>query len=191
MLGVLTTLLFIPEELEKLRLDLARRFAKYPNTSRWWRARYYWGRPQYRTLLCYRLAHAARHRLVRRLFQHLYARASARSGVEILTPSLGGGVIMPHHGRTIINAVHIGRNFYVLHGVSIGNDYRTGLPTIGDNVFVGVGSIVLGRITIGDNAVIGAGSVVLRDVPANSLAAGNPARVIKRLAAGFPTTTAR
>ena len=50
---------------------------------------------------------------------------------------------------------------------------------LGRNVWLGVRVIVLKGVTIGDNAVIGAGSVVTRDVPANCLAAGVPARVIR------------
>jgi|GEM_PF-6514707 len=50
---------------------------------------------------------------------------------------------------------------------------------IGDNVFIGWGCIVLPGITIGSNVVIGAGSIVSKDVPSNSVAVGNPARVVK------------
>ncbi|TXS44823.1 sugar O-acetyltransferase [Streptomyces sp. t39] len=53
--------------------------------------------------------------------------------------------------------------------------------TIGDNVWLGGGAIVLPGVTIGDNSVIGAGAVVTRDVPANVVAVGNPARVIREL----------
>ncbi len=52
---------------------------------------------------------------------------------------------------------------------------------IGENVWLGMQVIVLKGVTIGDGAVIGAGSVVTRDIPANALAAGVPARVIKTL----------
>lgn len=51
--------------------------------------------------------------------------------------------------------------------------------TIGDNVWLGGGVIVCPGVTIGDNSVIGAGSVVTRDIPANVIALGNPARVVK------------
>lgn len=53
--------------------------------------------------------------------------------------------------------------------------------SIGDNVWLGGGAIVLPGVTIGDNSVIGAGAVVTRDVPANSVAVGNPARVVREI----------
>lgn len=57
--------------------------------------------------------------------------------------------------------------------------------TIGNSVWIGGDATILPGVTIGDNAVVGAGTVVTRDVPANVLVAGNPARVIKtRLTAG-------
>jgi acetyltransferase-like isoleucine patch superfamily enzyme len=49
--------------------------------------------------------------------------------------------------------------------------------TIGDDVWIGPYSIIMKGVTIGDNCIIGAGSVIRRDVPPNSLAYGNPARV--------------
>jgi acetyltransferase-like isoleucine patch superfamily enzyme len=49
---------------------------------------------------------------------------------------------------------------------------------IGENVWIGMNTLVLKGVTIGDNTLIGAGSVVVGDIPANSIAAGNPARVI-------------
>ncbi|MCW2782556.1 MAG: maa [Marmoricola sp.] len=52
---------------------------------------------------------------------------------------------------------------------------------IGDNVWIGGGSVVLSGVTIGEGAVIGAGSVVTRDVPAFTVVVGNPARVVKQL----------
>ena len=53
--------------------------------------------------------------------------------------------------------------------------------TIGDNVWLGGGVIVCPGVTIGENTVIGAGSVVTRDIPANVVAVGNPARVIRTI----------
>ncbi len=55
---------------------------------------------------------------------------------------------------------------------------KIGKVTIGSNVFVGANTIILPGVTVGDKVVIGAGSVVTKDIPTNSVAAGNPARVI-------------
>lgn len=52
---------------------------------------------------------------------------------------------------------------------------------IGRNVWLGAGVIILPGVIVGDNAVIGAGSVVTKDIPANVVAVGNPARVIREI----------
>lgn len=62
---------------------------------------------------------------------------------------------------------------------------------IGRRVFVGARAVILPGVTIGDDAVIGAGSVVTRDVPAGTLAAGNPARVLGDVQAYFERHRAR
>jgi len=54
---------------------------------------------------------------------------------------------------------------------------------IGNDVWIGGGAIVMPGVTIGDRAVIGAGSVVTKDVPADTIVAGNPARVIRKIEA--------
>lgn len=51
---------------------------------------------------------------------------------------------------------------------------------IGNGVWIGIGSIILGGVTIGNRAIIGAGSVVTKDVPDYCVVAGNPARIIKK-----------
>lgn len=53
--------------------------------------------------------------------------------------------------------------------------------SIGNNVWLGGGAIVLAGVTIGENSIIGAGAVVTKDIPANVVAVGNPARVVKNL----------
>lgn len=90
--------------------------------------------------------------------------------------------------------VRIGDNAFIAPNVGI---YTAGHPldadrrnkgleyaypvTIGNNVWIGAGVIILPGVTIGDNAVIGAGSVVTKDIPANTLAVGNPCRVIREI----------
>jgi acetyltransferase-like isoleucine patch superfamily enzyme len=61
-------------------------------------------------------------------------------------------------------------------------DIASAPVSIGNNVFIGTGTIVLKGVTIGDNSIIGAHSVVATSIPANVMAGGNPARVIRELA---------
>jgi len=60
--------------------------------------------------------------------------------------------------------------------------WEAGSPiTIGDNVWLGGGVIVCPGVTIGDNTVVGAGAVVVKDLPANVVAVGNPARIVREI----------
>lgn len=83
---------------------------------------------------------------------------------------------------TIGNDVTLAPNVHILaHDASMWHDTgytRIAPVSIGNNVFIGAGSIVLPGITIGNNVVIGAGSVVTRSVPDDCVVAGNPARCI-------------
>jgi NDP-sugar pyrophosphorylase family protein len=60
---------------------------------------------------------------------------------------------------------------------------------IGNNVWIGDHALVLKGVTIGDNSIVGAGAVVTRDVPANVVVAGNPARIVKELDPHGPFVT--
>lgn len=62
--------------------------------------------------------------------------------------------------------------------------------TIGRRVFIGVNAVILPNVTIGENSIIGAGSVVTADIPANVIAVGSPARVIRDLPTQRPTVQA-
>lgn len=53
--------------------------------------------------------------------------------------------------------------------------------TIGNDVWIGGSSVVLAGVTIGDNSIVAAGSVVTKDVPANVIVVGNPAKVLKEI----------
>jgi serine O-acetyltransferase len=87
-----------------------------------------------------------------------------------------------HNGFGVV----INRNCKILggviqHSVTIGEvDDGGKSPMIHKGVFIGARAVLLGDITIGENTKIGAGAVVLKDVPANCLAVGIPARTIKK-----------
>ena len=58
---------------------------------------------------------------------------------------------------------------------------KIGKVSIGNDVFIGRGTIILPNVRIGNNVVIGAGSIVTSDIPDNSIAVGNPCRVIREI----------
>ena len=68
-----------------------------------------------------------------------------------------------------------------MHNVTIGVNMTGGVPRIGDDVFIGVNSTVLGPIKIGDRVRIGANTAVATNVPADSVVLGSPARIFPRL----------
>ena len=88
-------------------------------------------------------------------------------------------IIFPHLITIGRNCVLASRSALLAHGVLV--TPKGGAPvTVGDNCYIGFGAIVLPGVTIGDNCIIGAGAVVPEDIPPNSIAVGNPARVIKQ-----------
>lgn len=109
----------------------------------------------------------------------------ATTGISVQAYSrIGGGFVILNHTGIFVVAERIGENFTVCQGITVGNVRGTRrLPVIGDNVFVEPGAKVLGEITIGDNVVIRANSLVLTDIPSNSIAVGNPARILPNPAA--------
>lgn len=91
-----------------------------------------------------------------------------------------------HGGVTLGEGCQIGHNvvFATLNHGLAPEDRKTTYPApivLGKNVWVGSNSTILSGVTIGDNAVVGAGTVVTKDVPANTVVGGIPARVIKSM----------
>lgn len=85
---------------------------------------------------------------------------------------------------TLGDNVRCGANSYIADTDAHSDDYRAGLDrpvVIEDNVWLGMNVVVLKGVHIGKNSLIGANSVVTKDIPANSVAVGSPAKVIKTL----------
>lgn len=103
------------------------------------------------------------------------------TGADIpLRTRIGGGLLLPHPNGIVIHPdVTIGPNCLIFQQVTVGATER-GVPIIGGHVDIGAGAKIIGPIRIGSHSVIGANAVVTRDVPAGSVVAGIPARVIGR-----------
>jgi serine O-acetyltransferase len=93
-----------------------------------------------------------------------------------------GFAIMHPYGIVINSSVIAGENLVLQSGVVIGvakDGEPLNVPVIGDNVYIGAGAKLFGKITIGNNASIGANAVVVKDVPDNAIVVGIPAKQIK------------
>lgn len=100
-----------------------------------------------------------------------------------------GNNVRIHSGCFLENVV-LGDNVFVGPNVVFTDDLHPACPRyiecvggafVGKNAAIGANSTILPGVRIGENSLIGAGSVVTKDVPSNSVAAGNPAKVIKRI----------
>ena len=106
-------------------------------------------------------------------------------GIEIAVRCpIGPGLFLPHSHGTVIGAWRIGSNATIFQGVTLGArevDFtytKDSRPTLGDDIIVGAGAKVLGGVALGDRVRVGANAVVLKDIPADTLAVGVPARLI-------------
>ncbi len=114
--------------------------------------------------------------------------AFVQKAVEIATgicipnkTEVAGGLYFPRFGAIILSHGSIGTNCTIEQNVTLGLAGRgeeRGQPTIGKRVFIGAGSMIVGKITVGDDAYIFPGSVVTRSVPPRAVVMGYPARVV-------------
>ena len=118
-------------------------------------------------------------------FRFLYRRYGMKCGIQIpLSVEIGKALHLPHFGGIVVNSKsRIGDNCTLLHNVTIGNTKRgkkQGAPTIGNNVYIGPGAVIVGGIEIGDNVLIAPNTYVNSDVASNSIVVGNPAKIISK-----------
>jgi serine O-acetyltransferase len=107
------------------------------------------------------------------------------TGVEIHPAARIGRRVFIDHGMGVVigETAKVGDDVLMYSGVVLGSASLEAFkrhPTVGNNVMIGAGAIVLGPITVGDNARIGAGAVVVRPVPAGATVVGLAAHVVER-----------
>lgn len=110
---------------------------------------------------------------------------SEKHGMEIpRTVVFGKGLYIGHPYNITVNGdVKFGNNINIHKGVTIGQENRgsrTGVPSIGNRVWFGINSTVVGKVVIGDDVLIAPNSYVNCDVPSHSVVLGNPCKIIPK-----------
>lgn len=119
------------------------------------------------------------------IYAWLFKRQSIKLGFTIPPYTFGPGLRIAHRGTIVVNGkCRIGRNCTINTGVNIG--IKAGcpddVPTIGNNVYIGPGAKIFGKITIADGCAIGANSVVCKDIlEPNSIVVGIPGKIIGKV----------
>ena len=108
-------------------------------------------------------------------------------GIELPRKLTVGKGLSLYHGHALVlnQGVIIGDNCTLRNSTTIGHKKLadgtfSACPRIGNSVDIGANVCIIGDVEIGDNVAIGAGSVVIKSIPANSIAVGNPARILEK-----------
>jgi serine O-acetyltransferase len=170
--------------LATLRKDIGRTY-RYQQGSRWSRAAGCLGSPGVHAVVVYRFGQWARlqPRLLRCLLDPIYWICSTlvRIAWGIALPRsarIGPGLYIGHFGGiTISRRAVIGRDCNLSQGITIGVSGRgekSGVPVIGDDVYIAPGACLFGKIVIGNNVKVGANAVIHKDVPDNAVVVMDP-----------------
>mgnify|MGYP000166489787 CR=1 FL=1 len=117
--------------------------------------------------------------VVRLISRYMHRHLSIKYQIQIPKETeIGPGLYLGHATTIVVSSTAvIGRNCNLSHFVSIGSNHGKA-ATLGNNVYVGPHVCLVEDVSVGDNVTIGAGSIVIKSIPVNMTAVGNPARVI-------------
>lgn len=140
--------------------------------------------PSFKAQYFYRIARFFYKRKHFWIARYISEKAKRKTGIEIHPGAIIGKNLFIDHGMGVVigETAVIGDDVTIFHGVTLGGTGKEKgkrHPTIGNNVFIGSGSKILGNIQIGNYAKIGANAVVLTDIPDNTTVVGIPGKIIK------------
>lgn len=110
-----------------------------------------------------------------------YHKLSIKLGINIPPNVFGPGLSIAHYGTIVVNSnSRVGKNCRIQEGVNIGaTNGKASAPQIGNNVFIGSGAKIIGKVTIADDVAIGAGCVVVKSITEKGITvAGVPAKKV-------------
>lgn len=136
-------------------------------------------------LYFYRKVSTCNNRVLLYYYRLQYRRICEKHGIEIPRGvSIGKGLYIGHpYNITINSEAKLGSNINIHKGVTIGQENRgerKGVPQIGNKVWIGINSTIVGNIIVGDDVLIAPNSYVNCDIPSHSVVIGNPCKIIHR-----------
>lgn len=137
-----------------------------------------------RYMVYFRCSQATKKRLFHLFCEYKLYRLCRKYGIELKTQTkLGAGFVMIHpYNITVSPFAEIGNNVTMMKGSTIGisQGKHHGAPKIGNCVYIGINSTVIGGIVIGDDVLIAPNTLVNQDIPSHSIVIGNPCKIISK-----------
>lgn len=130
----------------------------------------------------YHINNSGKYHMIMRIF-YLWKlrRLSYKTAIQIPPNAVGPGLNLPHFGAINMNEnSKVGRNATIYSGVRLGwKEKNMPCPCIGDNVFIGTGTNIIGNVHIGDDVTIGQNCVIVKDIPSGSTVVTQAPRILK------------
>lgn len=136
--------------------------------------------PNFRCLIYNRIYNTSNSVILKRIVYVLNLWIDGHYGISIpVETKLGECIGLPHSGPIVINpSTIIGNNVIIHPNVLLGGIRGKGAPCIGNNVFIGNGTKILGNVKIGNNVFIAPNSVVIHDIVDEACVGGNPCKIL-------------
>lgn len=138
-----------------------------------------------RYIIYFRCANATNSKMIKLYYKYKMYKLSRKYGIEIkANTQIGKGFVMTHaYNITISPFSKIGDNVTILKGATLGlsnNGKKIGAPKVGNCVYIGINSTIIGGVKIGDDVLIAPNTLVNIDVPSHSVVIGSPCKIISR-----------